>query len=236
MLLMVGAYNWTSVFSRSFKVEMILCRGLVGLLVVHHVHDLVVDVHAADGRFLAGKRRLQGVGGVGRGRGVGRVLGHARGDVVVKRLDRRAVLRGQRQREEAGQGLGVGRVRADSLAAGGKLGGVLQDRVVDPDAAGLGTGEEGVDSQGGQRAAGVVAEGELRIGAGGRNGQLAVGDLGRQAADAVDFRGQAVERRVVAGAQQGDGNVGRGARARLRVRDDDLKRTVGRRERPGRPG
>ena len=64
----------------------------------------------------------------------------------------------------------------------------------------------------------------------------AVGDLGRQAADAVDFRGQAVERRVVAGAQQGDGNVGRGARARLRVRDDDLKRTVGRREAPGRPG
>ena len=53
---------------------------------------------------------------------------------------------------------------------------------------------------------------------------------GRQAADAVDFRGQAVERRIVAGAQQGDGNVVRGARARLRVRDDDLERTVGRRE------
>ena len=57
-------------------------------------------------------------------------------------------------------------VRADSPAAGGELGGILQERVVDADTARLGTGEKGVDAQGGQRAAGVFAEGELRVGTG----------------------------------------------------------------------
>ena len=52
--------------------------------------------------------------------------------IVIKRLDRCAVLRGQRQREETGQGLGVGRVGADPRLLAANLVGSCRSVLLTP--------------------------------------------------------------------------------------------------------
>ena len=57
---------------------------------------------------------------------------------------------------------------ADAVRGGGELARVVHHVGVDAQVAGRGAGEEGVESQRGQHAAGVVGEGELRVRVGGR--------------------------------------------------------------------
>src|SRR5690606_6152942 len=127
---------------------------------------------------------------------------------VVQDADRAAVLRTQRPIEKRGQVDGVLRVFADAAAARRELGRVFAEYVAHADVLRAGSGEERVDAQRREHAAGVVGEAELGVGRRGLNDQPVRVVQGRgYPVHRIQLLDEAVERDVVVQPVQVDANL-----------------------------
>ena len=146
--------------------------------------------------------------------------------------DRVAVLRRQRRIEKAGQLHRVVGVLANPPLAGRELAGIAGHGLADTDVESAGAAEEGVNADGGQKTAGVLAKGDLLVGPRALNRQLTFTiDRSRHSADLVELRGNVLERGVSVQAVQIDADIAGLRQAGGGIVNLDLERTVDRRKR-----